>query len=222
MTTEQDSERTAATPARPLRGGRALAAVIAVAVGLVVAVAVVAIRSDGTETTNGNEVAASLRTDVHPATDTVSSPVRRGDVNVAVAPEGTGGRLTLTVADPATPGAAGSTARHCVLVTVTGANGSVEGYGCHDATDGSTSNIALSAPGRPSVGCAATASRSPRSATGTADTSSTFTLEPGFALGPGTYSVDVTATTGLGDGCAPADDGGAEHVGGVAAALTVH
>jgi len=222
MTDEHDTDEPSGGRARPLLGGRALTAVAALAVGVILAVVLVARSAD--DGTADREVAATSpqaggsAASVPPTPGPTPAP--RGEVSVAAEPTGTAGGLTVTVADPATPTAAGATARHCLLVTYDGAPG-VGAYGCHDATTGATSTLRLSEPGQADVGCAATATRAPAEAGTPSPTSSNFTVTPAGKLPAGTHTVTVTAVTGTGDGCPPADEGGAEHVGSLTTTVTV-
>lgn len=119
----------------------------------------------------------------------------------------TGGVITVAVTDPARP--VSGAARQCVSVTLTGASGdTAEATGCDDipAVDGIVT-VELPNTGGVLIGCAAVVEREP--AGPGADTelvSTTFELTPPSDLTPGDYTVEVSATSGVGDGCAGTGD----------------
>lgn len=221
MAIDHDSEEPTRERARPLLGGRALAAIGAVAAGVILAVVIVAgtsgDQSDGSDGDVGDTSRAADESGRAPA----STATPRGDVTVTATPSGPAGGITVTVADPATPGATGTTAQHCVLVTYTGPSGTADAHGCHDADADATSDLELGPPGEAIIGCAATTSRSPQVADTATDTTGEFAVRTGGGLDPGTYEVTVTAVVGLGDGCPPAGDDEAEHIGSTATTVSV-
>lgn len=210
------------TPARGLLGGRAVAAFAAIAVGLVAAVVIVSVGDDdegagdpgdavginAVEQTSGDGsgepggTTASLRD---------YEVDLEGPVDIAVR-ESDEGLVEITVTDPATPVVEGAEVRQCVTVTLAGP-AVVEAYACSpvgSGTDVEPVAAQLSSPGDPVIGCAATVSATAAGASSTLDATSRFVVVPGAALPPGGYDVEVSATSGSGDGCAPADEP-AEH-----------
>lgn len=199
-----------------LAKGRVVAAAAAIAVGLVAAVVIVSLTSEsGDESADPSDtvdIAAEEGTSKNPSTDADDGPTEARDAwdvtttgpfEIDLQPAETG-LATITVNDRATPTLAGSEAQHCVLVTLTGP-AMVEAYGC-TALDGTgTVELALSAPGAALVGCAATATNEAVGEPGTVEATTTFAVSEGAELPAGDYDVTVSAVTGTGDGCPPAD-----------------
>jgi hypothetical protein len=145
--------------------------------------------------------------------------------------EADGDEITVTLTDPAQPVSEDS--RQCVLVTVEGAGGLTEVLGCDDvpAVDGV---VTLDVPPDDGVqiGCAATIFN-PALPVGdeTQLKSTTFSMKVPADFAAGDYSVQVEATSGLGDGCAgtgdeaepgaPASPGASEYATSASTTITV-
>ncbi len=218
-----DANTTADPSDTPERGSRpggsprrwVLAGAGAIAVGLILAVVIVSVTSgddDGSATTANTQDIASDTPGASqapaPGAEQTSSFSTVGPFNVNIVP-GSDGELLVTVADPTAPSSADTGSQVCVLATLEGPT-SVEAYGCGDATTAEMGELTWSVPGSPLLGCAAVATRPPQSAIGSVDALTDLTVRPAVELPAGSYQVSVVAVTGVGDGCAPADEGGLE------------
>jgi len=186
--------------------------------GSAVAAAVVAVvLLTGTSPSGGDPVIAD-RDDV-PAesttTTTEPAPPSTGlQVEIVSADEH---GIEVTVDDPARPVARpeDEPAKQCVALQILDENGNVvaEGYPCADpAVPGGTATSELTwiPPGGAQIGCAAIAVRVDAVERTTEPASSTFEIAPPDDLPVGTYSVEVTALSGIGDGCPGTTDGTTE------------
>ncbi|MCP4435311.1 MAG: hypothetical protein GY812_07430 [Actinomycetia bacterium] len=203
-------EQTGPPVAPGLLRGRAALAIAAVAVGLIAAVVIVSVSAaSNTETADEPDVAGGVDiADDDP--DNVVHDSTAGDFDVVLRETGDG-VLALQVADPSTPVSSESDTRHCALVTLDGP-ANLEAFGCVDPTIAGDSELRLSSPGDPRIGCAAIAVREQQGGASTLDASSEFTILPGDTLPNGTYDVTVEIVSGFGDGCSPADGEGIERI----------
>lgn len=118
-----------------------------------------------------------------------------------------GDEITIELIDPAQPVADDS--RQCVMVTLDGgAAGATEVWACDEAppVDGVTT-VDLPNTESTLVGCPAAINRDPAPiGDETRTKSTTFSMKVPADLAPGEYSVTVSATSGVGDGCAGTGD----------------
>ncbi|MCB0951627.1 MAG: hypothetical protein M9922_04730 [Microthrixaceae bacterium] len=205
--------------------GRAVVAAAAIGIGVVAAVVIVSLTTDsGNDDPSDADVIAAEETtvppdstpsgdpdsSVEPHTVDLGAAASVGDFGVVLRTD-PDGLVKVELDDPTTPAASGQQSQHCVLVTISGAE-NVETYGCVDAgADTTDSVLTLSDPSDASVGCAAVATREAPEAADTVAATSAFVITESTPLTPGDYEISVEATTGVGDGCAPAD-GPTEHL----------
>jgi hypothetical protein len=191
-----------------MRRGRALRrrrqlGVGAGAGGAAVAVLAAVLLVTGPADTDRGVVADGDRDEV--ATTTSTTTTSLPEVMQARIDEDAGGALTVTVLDPRQPALDASL--QCVTVTVLDAAGELaaSGHGCNDGPGDATAVPVTVTPVDPMLAVSACApSIAPADPDApTPDTRlavSTFELV-GPELPPGTYTVEVDATSGRGDGC---------------------
>jgi hypothetical protein len=173
--------------------------------GSVAAVALAVVVLTGGTTPDSNIVADGDRDPAAETTTTTAAPPPTLTVDVGV----DGGALLVDVHDPAQP--VSDASRQCVLVSVTGPdNVTAEGYGCDDVDAvGGAVPVELAATDGVMIGCAATVTPPDPEAPQTyptADVSTSFSLAVPADLPAGEYRVDVSVTSGIGDGCAGTGD----------------
>ncbi len=194
--------------------GRALLAAAAVGIGVVAAVVIVSLTTD-TEDGDPGDAEVIAADDGESVADEGSAPTTEattvdlgaaasvGDFSVTLRtdPEGI---VRIDVDDPETPSLSDLPSQHCVLVDLAGA-AAVEAYGCADPTASADTPLTLSDPAAAKVGCAAVATNEPPAEVGAAPGASTFLVAESAELPAGSYQLTVTAVSGVGDGCEPAD-----------------
>ena len=176
------------------------------AVAIVAAVALVSGSGPSTERIVVDQADDPTPTSQVTTTSTVTTtPPAPGGMTVQVA---VGSPTLIVVDDPEQVIDAGS--RQCLLVTLRDVDATetavAEGYACDDsaADNASTVPVDVVSTGGVQIGCAATATRVESTTTDTAGTRrvrTTFQLLTDDVPG-GTYELTVSATSGVGDGCA--------------------
>lgn len=153
---------------------------------------------------DGGEGTSTTVTTTSTTTTTAPPPPEELTVELDAAPDA----ITVVVTDPAQPVSGDS--RQCLTVSLTGSTGdTAEAYACDDipAVDGVVT-VDLPDTRGVLIGCSATITR-PQEGTVDLPTelrSTTFTMAPPSTLGAGDYTVDVSVTSGIGDGCAGTGD----------------
>lgn len=192
--------------------------------GSLAAIAVAAVLLTGTSGTPTPNVVAD-GDDPVTAETTVSPPPDRLTASIDVSAEGSE-PIVVIVDDPAQP--ISDSSRQCVAITVSDAEdpdaGAVaEGHGCVEPGSGASTGDSLVLPLRPTspvaISCAATLERvtdvDPEVTTRARSTFEVSVPE----LPAGAYRVEVTASSGPGDGCSPEP---APHEQRVTASATLH
>lgn len=174
--------------------------------GSVAAVALAVVMLTGGTDPTSDVVADGDREPVVETTTTTTTTLPPTELTVEVGVEGD--TLLVDVHDPAQPVAEDS--RQCVLVTVTGPDGATaEGYGCDDveAVDGVVP-VEVATNDGIMIGCAA--SLLPPVADPeeypTAEARTLFEATMPDELPAGAYQVELSVTSGVGDGCAGGGD----------------
>lgn len=217
-------------PRTGLLGGRLVATLGAVAVGIVAAVVIMSVTGDSDDDATGpsdtRDIAAGSTTTTDAADGT--TPPTTWQMTTADGFEislgsAKGALATITVRDPATPTVDGQDPQHCVLVTLVGPS-TVETFGCAPVATDSAGDQAVeltpSTPGEPLIGCAATVTRETGTVGTPLDATSRFVIPDDAELPAGDYGVTVVAVSGAGDGCPPAD-GVTEHEATTETSITV-
>ncbi|MFZ4516982.1 MAG: hypothetical protein ACOYOP_01240 [Microthrixaceae bacterium] len=128
---------------------------------------------------------------------------------VSAEPSTEGGSTALVVdaRDPAQPDSPDAVL--CVLVRVgpAGQPAVSEGRACAFPGDSGVVTAPLAASGGVEIGCAGTATPTAPPAGATRDVTHRFRFDVTGPFPPGAYPVKVTAVSGVGDGCTPADPG---------------
>lgn len=214
-----------------LLGGRFLAALAAVGLGVVAAVVIVSAGGDDEGSTtpgdavditalpdSGSDDTGSGADESEDSSDDEGTSGDAGGSGIEVALQGPvevsasaseSALVELVLHDPATPSSEGLEARHCVTVTLTGP-AMVDTHECAapaaPGTEAPATEAVLGEPGGAVVGCAAVATPPSGAPVTTTDATSRFLVVAGSELPPGDYEVRVEATSGSADGCAPSDE----------------
>ncbi|MFV0316944.1 MAG: hypothetical protein ACK5O2_08280 [Microthrixaceae bacterium] len=237
--TDTDSPSPASEPGAVSPGlfrGRAAFAAVAIGIGVIAAVVIVSLTTAGNDDPADAEVIAADDA-IEPAdpatagTDPGATPdnaTRQVDLGAAAAvgdfpvdlrtdPEGL---VRIDLDDRNTPAVPNQAPQHCVLVSLSGP-AQVETFGCVDnAANSPLTTLELSEPGAALVGCPAVATNTPAGDLSATPGMSSFLISESAPLPAGTYTLSVSAVTGAGDGCEPAD-GPTERVATTTAELTL-
>lgn len=116
-----------------------------------------------------------------------------------------GDELVVTLTDPAQPASGDS--KQCVYLTLEGSTGATEVVACDNMAPAVDGEIPVEVPNTDAlIGCAATLDPARPVPEETEPKSTTFRMTVPSDLAPGEYSVTVSATSGIGDGCAGTGD----------------
>lgn len=158
-----------------------------------------------------------------PTTTTTTTTTTLPPADPQITLEQVDGVIVVGVSDDDAAGTSSIPARQCVTLRLVDGEGPAvsEATGCTDEVAADAIRV-LYPSGGVEIGCAATVVNGP-GAEPVVETplSSTFRFQPDASVPVGDYTVEVTAVSGIGDGCAPSDTGEHEDVSTASLDLTV-